>query len=216
MLNNTKALIERETVINYKILTVRLPLVLIALVLYIIFPSYLANEKNILIILGISINLLFAMIFFPQIYLQELEGKEIKFLFTFLVERNKIILSKAIYILITVLFLNLILMVPEYLLFNNLVYFLNVFISNIMIGVFAGIVFLKLFLTTTYENFQNIILYVHEIIIAIFFALVSLIKTNLWNINSIFNINPIFSIAFLILSISASVKLLQIVFNNIS
>ena len=107
-------------------------------------------------------------------------------------------------------------MVPEYLLFNNLVYFLNVFISNIMIGVFAGIVFLKLFLTTTYENFQNIILYVHEIIIAIFFALVSLIKTNLWNINSIFNINPIFSIAFLILSISASVKLLQIVFNNIS
>ena len=78
MLNNTKALIERETVINYKILTVRLPLVLIALVLYIIFPSYLANEKNILIILGISINLLFAMIFFPQIYLQELEGKEIK------------------------------------------------------------------------------------------------------------------------------------------
>ena len=216
MLNNTKALIERETVINYKILTVRLPLVLIALVLYIIFPSYLANEKNILIILGISINLLFAMIFFPQIYLQELEGKEIKFLFTFLVERNKIILSKAIYILITVLFLNLILMVPEYLLFNNLVYFLNVFISNIMIGVFAGIVFLKLFLTTTYENFQNIILYVHEIIIAIFFALVSLIKTNLWNINSIFNINPIFSIAFLIISISASVKLLQIVFNNIS
>ena len=215
MLNSTKALLERELTTNYKALTLRLPLVLIILAVYIIFPSYLENEKNILIILGISINLLFVMIFFPQIYLRELKNNEIKFLFTFLVTKNKIIISKAIYILITILFFNLILMIPALILFNRLTLFLNVFIMNLIIGVVTGFVFLTFFLTGSYEEFQSTIPFVHEIIVGIFLVLVSLIKTNLWGINSAFYVNPIYSFGFLIVLIFSFIMLLQITFRNI-
>ena len=107
-------------------------------------------------------------------------------------------------------------MIPEYILINNLDFFLNVFSLNIIIGSITGIVFLTFFFTCTYENYQSTIQYVHEIIICIFFVLVSLIKTNLWNINSAFYINPIYSIGTLFVLIFTSIKLLQLVFNNIS
>jgi hypothetical protein len=215
MLNNTKALIEREVLTNYKNLTLRLPLVIIVLAAYIFFPSYLENKINILIILGISINLLFAMIFFPQIYLRELKNNEIKFLFTFLVAKKKIIISKAIYILITILFFNLILMIPAFILFNRLTLFINVFIMNLIIGIVTGFVFLALFLDSSYEDFNNKIIIVFEIIIGIFFILVSIIKVNLWDINNTFYINPVYSFCFLIVLIFSSIKLLQITFKNI-
>ncbi len=214
MLNNTKALIKRELLTNYKNLALRLPLVLIVLAAYIIFPSYLKNEKNILIILGISINLLFAMIFFPQIYLRELKNNEIKFLYTFLVSKNKIIISKVIYIFITVLFFNLILMIPAFILFNRLTLFINVFIMNLIIGIVTGFVFLTSFLMGSYEDFNYIIRFVYEIIIGIFFILVSVIKVNLLNINSAFYINPVYSLSLLIVLTFTAIKLLQITFRN--
>jgi len=214
MLNCTKTLIEREVQNNYKTLTLRLPLVLIILAAYIFFPTYLSNENNILVILGISINLLFSMIFFPQIYLEELKGNEIKFLFTFLVDKNKIVISKAVYMLIIILFFNLIMMIPVSFLMNNIAFFINVFIFNIIISVVTGFVFLTFFITSSYESFQNIITIVHEIIIGIFFILVSVIKTNLWDINRAFYINPLYSLGFLTIIIFSSFKLLLKVFNN--
>ncbi len=214
MLNNIKALIERETTNNYKVLTKRLPLVLIIVVACIIFPSYLSSEKNILVILGISINLLFAMIFFSQIYLEELKDNEIKFLFTFLVDKNKIVISKSVYMLIIILFFNLILMIPAFFLMNNIIFLLNTFIFNVILSAVTGFVFLTFFLTSSYESFQNIITIVHEIIIGIFFILVSVIKTNLWNINRTFYVNPLFSLGFLTIVIFSSFKLLLKVFNN--
>lgn len=216
MLNTIKALVKREIIINYKLLVGRLPLVLIILVTIPFFSISVPTirVRDILILFGFTLNILFAITFLSQIYLQELKDNEIKFLLTFMVDKSKIVISKIIYILIIISILNLMLAIPEFLIFNSIIIFTNIFLLNIVIGFSSGLLLLSAFLMSNYEFFLNITPYIRGLIIFSVFALSYLFKFISPGINKSFNFNPLLSFSLLIIMIIGSNSLLQKLFKH--